>query len=221
MRYLEAGSAYVMRLMTMEHTHEIPPIASLWATTWVSENRRGLVSVREIRLYDDEAMQDPVIRATQEWAHVDRRSGLKRAPPELIAAFPLLTRDPSVELPAPATAIDGTPSEFRFKFWHIWRDALGHLNHPDYVDVCDESIYQHAHAKGLATEKLVAHAEKMLYRSSIEAGDDVLVTTRLVGTLDETRCIFRHRLTVGEKLCAESTSVRGYPEPGALSEAFL
>lgn len=221
LRYLDVGSAYVMRLMTVVHPKEIPPTAMLWAKTWVSENRRGLVSVRQIRLYDSEDMREPVTRATQEWAHIDRRVGLRRAPTELVEAFPLLDIEPSVTLPAITSELDGPPSEFRFRCWHIWRDALGHLNHPDYVDVCDEGIYEHAFKHGLATEKIEAIGEKVLYRASVEAGVDVSVSTRLAGTIDDRRCVFRHRIMVGDKLCAEATSVRGYPEPFALRDAFL
>ncbi len=220
MRYVQVGSAYVVRQMTVLHPREIAPTATLWAKTWVSENKRGLISVREIRLYDSEEMRDPVTYATQEWAHIDRTAGLKRAPRELVESFELITLDGPTVLPEPAKENDGPEFVFGFRCWHIWRDALGHLNHPDYVDACDEGIYERAHAAGLRTELIQAFGERLLYRASVNAGDDVRVYTRLAGTLDAERCTFKHRVMVGDRLCVEGTSVRGYPEPGALLAAF-
>jgi acyl-CoA thioesterase FadM len=220
-RYLEENNAYVMRKMTVAHLREVSPMSTLFAKTWVSKNRRDTINIREIRLYDAETMRDPVSIATQEWAHIDRAKGLSRAPKSLVDAFAVMDIDPSVTLPEPTKIEAGTEHLFSFKCWHIWRDALGHLNHPSYVDAFDEGIYSVAHGKKLETAGIRAHGEQITYRSSINAGDDVQVLTKRVGTIDDVTCVFEQQMRVGETLCAEATLVRSYPEAGALSHAFI
>lgn len=202
-----------MRQMTVVHQREIGPDSHFHAQTWVAENRRDTLSVREIRLFENSPAGEPAICASQQWAYVDRKEGLKRAPKELIESFPLISGGKRVALPELAHRHEGSRvHEFELPCLHIWRDAMGHLNHPDYVDLCDEGTMRGMLSAGLATEKLVSRGERVTYRSSINAGDLVRVRTTLLGTADGGGLLFDHELHVGDRLCAEAVTWRSYTD---------
>lgn len=220
-RYLDIGGGYLMRQMTVIHERELGPMTQLYGRTWVAENRRDMVSVRQIRLYDHPSATEPVLKAVQQWAYVDRKEGLKRAPAELVNSFPLLKHNEALDLPAIPVPVIGTKSHaYDFYCWHIWRDSMGHLNHPDYVDICDEGILRRLSDLGLATEHMESRGERVLYRQSINAGDTVTVETFLEGILSDEECRFRHELKVKGKLCAEAWTWRRYPGATVLANAF-
>ena len=51
-----------------------------------------------------------------------------------------LPDSPPAELPEVATPREGMPFRFEVEAWWTWMDPLDHVNHPAYVDRCDEGI---------------------------------------------------------------------------------
>lgn len=203
MRMREVRSAFVVRTMTVVHHRETSFGERLQATSWVSRWRRGMLSTREVRLVHDGA---PVASGTQEWAHVGEDAALSRAPSEMITD---LGETPSEAITLPAfVARDGRSATFSFRAWHTWMDPLGHVNHPQYVDFCDEATSDALAAVGASPLALAPVAEQVTFRVPVFAAEDVTVTTRLIGTYDDVIVLAHTIGTARDPRCAEAVTHR-------------
>lgn len=218
-RYRAANTAFLVRAMTVVHHDEATYGQQTRARTWVSRFRRGMLSTREVRLLCE---GEPVVSGTQEWVHVSADLKPKRAPEELTAAFPVHEEDASVTLPS-YDEDQGSTFEFAFRPWHTWMDPLAHVNHPAYVDWCDEAVSRRMDAAGLSPVSLQPVAEKATFRSGAEAQDEVVVQTRRVGRTAEGAVALAHRiLKGGDVVCADAITVRTLSDgdPGPLWAAL-
>ena len=226
-RYREEGTAFVVRAMTVRHHRELRYGEALTARTWVSRFARGILSERQIRIVVDGEL---AVSATQEWAHVgvelgagaDVRLVPRRGTPELLAAFPDHREAPATTLPDFAPA-DGPASRFELTCWHTWMDPLAHVNHPAYLDWCDESLARRVAAAGLSPVGLVPVAERLVFRAGAVAGDRVSVESRLAGSMPDGPLAIRHELRREDGgLLAEATTVRALAggDPDALLVAL-
>lgn len=209
MRYREEKSAFVVRSMTVRHDREAEYGEPLDALTWVSRMRREMLSTREIRVRSE---RGPVASARQEWVYVSESLETTRAPRSLLDAFPVdpgPDGDAPPELPALAAPVDAhAPHVFTFRAWWTWMDPLDHVNHPQYVDFCDEALSVAMHARGLAPRDLQPVAEELTFRSPVGAGDEVRVETIARGHAEDGAAVFAHRILVGERLCVTGTTHR-------------
>lgn len=217
-RYVAAKTMFVVRSMTVRHEREVRIGERLVGHTWPSRARRDMLFTREVRLF---ASDEPVASATQEWAYLSRElTGPIRAGRDIYDAFTIHQGFPSVELPtlAPAT---GPVHRFVFRAWHTWMDALAHVNHPAYVDFCDESTARAVAAAGLDPHRLAPVAEAVHFRAAIAADVEVTVETQLEGHAAGA-VLLAHRLLAGQLVCATAHTVRRLvDEPGtALFEAL-
>lgn len=205
-RYREIGSAFVVRTMTVRHHREPAYGEHLGGRTWISRFRRDMLSTREVRLQTDGGQ--PVASATQEWVHVDGQMKPARAPAELIDAFPPHQEDGPVALPG-WREDPGAEHRFSFRVWHMWMDPLAHVNHPAYVDFCDEGLSLVMKDAGLDPVALQPLAEKMTFRYGAVADERVTVETQRVGVTDEGYLVARHRVLKEDgTLGADGTTVR-------------
>lgn len=217
-RYRDEGVAFVMRHMTVSHEREPSYGEELVGRTWVRRLRREMFSTREVRLVDAEGAI--VSAGTQEWVHVNAELAPTRAPAALIDAFPLLESDDTVELP-PYEERQGPPFEFSFDAWFTWMDPLDHVNHPGYLDFCDEAISRRMAALHLSPLTLRPVAERITFRAGVRALDATMVRSHLAGVTELGDAVFVHRITVGETRCADAVTVRRTTEgAGPLVEAF-
>lgn len=190
-RYWQIGSAFIVRQMTMVHHREPAYGEPVTGQTWISQFRRGLLIHRQIEITGEHG---PVCSVTQEWAHVSVVDGVmkpRRAPAELVEAFvPASGRD-DVDVPEVIEA-PGPEHGFRFRCWHTWMDPLGHANHPVYVDWCDEALSVAMAELGLDPLGLSPVAERVRWRRGVQAGDEVVITTRRAGRTAAGDVVFRH-----------------------------
>ncbi len=206
-RYAVTNSMFVVRTMTVQHTRELGIGEPLIGRTWVSRARRAILFTREVRLFTADAL---VGTATQEWAYLSRDLQPQKPGPELYAAFPIVEGYPHVDLPTHAPR--ATPkrlSSFRFRTWHTWMDPFGHINHPAYVDFCDEAVCRLVAAAKLNAQNVVPVAEQVHFRAPIEEDAEVEIETTLVGTAGHA-AVFEHRVHSNETVCALATTVRAY-----------
>lgn len=216
-RYREEGNAFVVRSMCVVHHRETMYGDELVGRTWVSRFRREMLSTREVRI--DGVDGGRVVTATQEWAHVSAALVPTRAPATLTAAFPAETHDdPGAALPALAEPLalrhesgahgSGAPWRTELEIWELWADPLGHVNHPVYVDFCDEALSRMLRARGEPAAALVPIAEEVHFRGGVEPRDHVVVETEPRGWTATGDAVLHHRVTVGERLAATATTVR-------------
>jgi acyl-CoA thioesterase FadM len=219
-RYREMGSAFVVRTMTVVHHREPSYGEHLVGRTWVSRFRRDMLSTREVRLRSEAG--SPVAAATQEWVHVDAQMKPARAPAELIAAFPPHQEDGPVVLPEWEER-PGRVHRFSFRVWHMWMDPLAHVNHPAYVDFCDEGLSLISKRAGLDPVALRPVADRMTFRYGAVADEQVTVDTQRVGVTREGHLVAHHRVLKEDgTLGADGTTVRTVvgADPEALLRAF-
>jgi acyl-CoA thioesterase FadM len=222
MRYREEKNAFVVRSMTARHRLEATYGELLHATTWVSRMRREMFSTREIRV---RSARGEVASATQEWVHVSDSLEPVRGSRALLDAFPAEVGlgDASIELPPAATHLDPhVPHVHRFRAWWTWMDPLDHVNHPAYVDFCDEAVSVAAKRAGLSPLLIVPVAEHATFRSGVVADEEVTVESVARGWTADGAAVIAHRILVGERLCATATTVRrllGETGPSALAAA--
>jgi acyl-CoA thioesterase FadM len=191
--------------MTVRHHLEPRNHEALRAQTWVSTFPRGIISLREIRIACDRGR---VADATQQWVYVSADQKPTRADPELLAAYRLHEGEPTVTMPA-YEALPGPTYRFDFDVWYTWMDPLDHVNHPTYVDFCDEASSRVLANGGLVPLCLRPVAETMIFRAALVAGDRVTIETERIGVAEE-GIVLRHRLLRSDGLlCAEGTFVRG------------
>ena len=213
MRYRAEGSAFVMRTMTVDHVREALYGEALEARTWVHAFKRGVFSTREIRV-DSAEDGTPIAIATQQWVHVDASMKPARASEGLTSAFVPHEEpnDPGASLPPVTTAVDEAPlHRFAFAPWFTWMDPLDHVNHPAYVDFCDEAVARIAHRGGLRPLDLRPRAEKMTYSRGVGALEATVVETKLLGRTAGGACVCEHRIVLEDgTLCAKGTTVRDH-----------
>lgn len=204
-RYVAEGSAFVVRTMTTAHGRETAYGEALVGESWVSRVRRDMFMTREVRLF---AGEEPVLSATQEWVHVSRELKPSRAPEALLGSFPADARGESIELPPLAEPVELALGAFSFRCWETWMDPLGHVNHPQYVDFCEEAIARALVARGVDPVRVVPKAEQCTFRAAIGAGDEVTVTTNLRGFTEGGSAVFDHQLFARDALATTATTVR-------------
>ncbi|UJR78244.1 hotdog domain-containing protein [Sandaracinus amylolyticus] len=224
MRYREEKTAFVVRSMTVRHHLEATYGEPLAATTWVSRMRREMLSTREIRV---RSSRGAIASARQEWVYVSESLEMARAPRSLLDAFPVESGpddDAAPELPALAREVDAhEPHVFTFRAWWTWMDPLDHVNHPQYVDFCDEALSIAARAAGLAPRDVEPIAEELTFRSPVAAGDEVRVETTARGHTEDGAAVFATRILVGDRVCVTGTTVRrmlGETGPSRLVDAI-
>ena len=182
-RFVREHTAFVVYRMSMSHGRDVHYGEPLVARTWLSAFRRRTLCTREIRL---EAKDGLVVSATQQWAHVD---DLTRKPAQasqdLVDALPVHKGDGSVALDK-LPAASGQATTFAFTPWHTAMDPLGHVNHPDYIQWCDESVAQRLADIDIDPVNLVSVAESITYKRPVVARDKVTVLTKPIGADDDT-----------------------------------
>jgi len=205
-RYVEQGSAFMVYGMVVRHHRELSYGEPTHADTWVHDFRRGILSRREVRLVGPAG---PIADGTQRWVHVGPDLRPARAPDALVRAFELNPRpEPEVELPGWAP-LAGEERSFRFEVWHGWMDPLAHVNHPAYLDFCDESTSRALAGAGLDPVGMVPVAEAVDWKRGAVALDRLEIHTRAAGRTARGDAVLAHRIT-GEdgSLYATATTVR-------------
>lgn len=219
-RFRDAKSAFVMRSMTVVHHREADFEEALVGESWVSRVRRETFCTREVRLSSD---RGPFVSGTQEWAHLDLERGPSRMPPGMVDELGLVETNDSVSLPTHDGRGLGSTHELRFRTFHTWMDPLGHVNHPQYVDFCEEAIAQRLASVGLDPVLVAPVAESVSYRAAIVADELVTVTTRVEGRTARGAVVFSHRIgTEREPRSADAITVRRLVDGAddSLFEAF-
>lgn len=219
MRYREAGTAFVVRAMTVVHHREATYGENTFARTWVWRFRRDTISTREVRLIGDDG---PVASATQEWVHVNADLKPVRAGAELTSCFPNHDGDPSPRLPE-WEELPGATHQLRVPCWYTWMDPLDHVNHPAYVDWCDEAISRVMVEAGLSPSALQPVAEKLTFRAGLRAPEEATVESRRVGRTGAGDLVLSHRILKPDgTLCADGHTVRrlAIGDPASLVAAF-
>jgi acyl-CoA thioesterase FadM len=203
-RFVQTGTMFIVRSMTVQHLRDVRFGESLQGRTWPSRARRDMLFTREVRLFSGEEL---VIIATQEWAYLSRALEPIRAGKDVYDAFPLHAGFPSVTLPD-FERVDGAPvHHFGFTTWHLWMDPNDHVNHPAYVDYCDEGTHRVLAARHVDPQRLVPVAEEVHFRAAIAAEDEVTVETTYKGAVGDA-AVLGHRLLVKGKVAATATTVR-------------
>lgn len=218
-RYRAARVNFIVRRMTALHHREAVYGEPLQGRTWAQKIRRGMFFHRECRIV---APEGPVAAASQQWVHIGEGLTLTRADDALISAFPTHEHEPSVTFPDVTPIADGVVHAFTLRCWDTWMDPLGHVNHPVYVDWCDEGTSRALRAHGGDPVLLVPVAEELMFREGIEAGDAVRVETQLVGRTEDS-IAFHHRVLRGEDgaLAAEGRTLRRLAAPHDDATALL
>jgi acyl-CoA thioesterase FadM len=217
-RYRETRTAFVVRTMTVRHFREAEYGEPTRARTWVSRFRRDMFTTRQLRLF---AEFGPVAAATQEWVVVSAELKPIRGGKDLLDAFPIHEEDTSVEMPE-YEALEGPSSRFAFDAWFTAMDPLDHVNHPAYLDFCDEAISRHMASAGLSPVALMPIAETATFRAGLSAAEPAVVETTPVGRTAEGHLVCKHRVLRGDTVCADLTTVRSLAgaDPSSLVAAF-
>lgn len=187
----DVGSVWIVRAMTVVHRRETCFGEPLEGVSWVRRNRRGTFSTREVRLELDGVV---VAEGTQEWAHLGV-NGPCRMPDAMENDLGVLDEG-GIDLPA-FEPRSGAPFEFEFEVWETWMDPVGHVNHPHYVDFCDENVSRRMREAGLDPIALVPIAESATFRSQVVARDRARVVTTPIGVTDDGAVVFDHRIATG------------------------
>jgi len=204
-RYDATNTLFVVRSMTLLYQRELRFEDRLHGRTWPVKARRDMLFTREVRLFSGDEL---VATASQEWAYLARSLEPTRAGPDIYAAFTREEGFPSAELPAHAP-LAGLPAQrFTFHTWHLWMDPFGHINHPAYVDFCDEATSRALAKAGLPALQLSALGESVHFRAAIGANVDVTVEAQLLGEVGDDAVLLGHRILVGDKVCATAKTVR-------------
>jgi len=126
-----------------------------------------------------------------------------------------------VDLP-PFDPEEGSPLTFALRPWHTWMDPLAHVNHPAYVDWCDEAISVAMADAGLDPISLQPVAEWVKWRSGVKAPDEVEVRTRVLGSTAGGDVVCEHRISTGRDPSAIALTARRLENgrPGMLLDAL-
>jgi acyl-CoA thioesterase FadM len=214
-RYVEERTGFVVYEVCARHLREVRHGEALTAHTWIRDVRRRMLSRREVRL--DDAAGARVFAATQHWVFVSGEAlRPTRASDEMVAAFPPVeVDDPEVVLEPDPSPVLGERA-FSFEVWHTWVDPNRHVNHPTYVDFCDEAIGRIAAEAGADPQAIVPVAERIAWKAGAVGGDAVTVRTRWQGAGALARFEQEHRLADGT-LLARVTALRRHAERADLS----
>lgn len=204
-RYEATGTMFVVRSMTVAHARELRVEDRLVGRTWPVRARRDTLFTREVRLHADGGL---VAAASQEWAYLSRALTPIRAGADIYAAFTREEGFPSAELPPHEPLPPAPPRRFVFRTWHLWMDPFGHVNHPAYVDFCDEATSGALAQAGLPAQALAPLAETVHFRAAIGPGEDVAVEVQLVGAVGDDGVLLSHRVLVGDRVCATAKTAR-------------
>jgi acyl-CoA thioesterase FadM len=204
-RYERSGTMFVVRSMTVQHLRELRFEDRLVGRTWPVRARRDMLFTREVRLF---AAAELVAAASQEWAYLSRALAPTRAGSDLYGAFTREQGFPSVDLPEFASLPVTAPRRFEFDTWHVWMDPFGHINHPAYVDFCDEATSRVLARAGRPALQLSPVAESVHFRAAIGAEERVTVEVQLLGTVGADAVMLGHRLLVNDQVCATAKAVR-------------
>ncbi|MDG1484668.1 MAG: hotdog domain-containing protein [Myxococcota bacterium] len=208
-RYRTSGTGFIVAHMVVVHHRELRDGETPTATTWVRDFRRGMLSRREIRLH---CAGVPVVATSQQWVHVSAAAmAPARASAEMLAAFQPVTVDHEPVVMPAVTKGTGPSWRLEFRCWHSWMDVLSHVNHPTYVDWCDEAILQRLATLGADPTLLVPVAEEIRFRRGVLAGQDVVVESHLSGTADGD-AVCTHTITADGVIAATATTVRRLTE---------
>lgn len=192
-RYVEEGTAFVVREMTALHFREARYGESLPTRTCIAESRRGILLRRETWVGE-------VLRASVQWAHVDKDGAPTRAGAALIDAF-TVEPTPDLELPSFDPCEPEPLPRFHLQPWFTEMDPLGHTNHPRYVDWADEALCRAVAARGADPLEIVPLAETFRFRGSARAGDEVNVNLVLVGGFGDVDVYDVHITAQGILVC--------------------
>jgi len=185
----DVGSVWIVRSMTVVHHRETCFGEPLEGVSWVSRTRRGTFSTREVRL----ALGDELVASgTQEWAHLGLNGPCRM--PEAMEFDLGVLEAVGIELPG-FEERTGVSFEFDFEVWETWMDPVGHVNHPQYVDFCDENIARRMREAGLDPLALVPVAESATFRSQVIARERARVRTSVIGVTHSGAVVFDHRIS--------------------------
>lgn len=203
-RYREEGVSFIVRSMEVVHHRETLYGEPLTGRTWPSRVRRQMFFQRECRITGP---LGPVASATQHWVHVSSALELVKASDAMLAAFPEEDHGASVALPdrEPVERVEGP--ELSFECWRTWMDPLAHVNHPAYVDWCDEALSRWLERAGHDPVRLQPVAESAKYRGGVVGAERVTVTTALIARAGDA-AVFEHAVRVGDDDRAKLTTVR-------------
>ncbi len=208
-RYRRAGTAFVVRAVTVVHHREARYGESAEARTWVWRFLRDTLCTREVRV---SAGGEPLLSASQQWAHVlwdGERMRPSRAPASLREAFRDAPLEPSVELPHHQRAPSKRTHRWTLPVWHTWMDPLAHVNHPSYLAWADEALARLVAEAGLDPQRLVPVAERAVFHRALTAPGEVTVTTRRLGPVEPNAIAFEHHvLDTQGQLAARIRTVR-------------
>lgn len=209
-RYRDEGVSFIVRSMEVVHHRETLYGEPLTGHTWPSRIRRAMFFQRECRITGPGG---PVASATQHWVHVSSALDLVKASEEMLGDFLEEEHGPSVMLPdrEPVDRVEG-PS-FTFECWRNWMDPLAHVNHPAYVDWCDEALARWLASAGHDPVRLQPVAESAKYKGGVVAGETVTVATALVAQADGA-AVFEHVVRVGDERAKLTTVRRLHGEEG-------
>lgn len=208
-RYRDEGNGFVVRSMTVVHHRETFYGDALVGRSWVSRFRREMLSTRQVRI--DDAAGGPVVTATQEWAHVTASLEPVRAPKSLAEAFPAEAgpeESRTSAVPAVHTAAASSSVRTTLEVWDVWMDPLGHVNHPVYVDMCDEALARSLRARGIEPARVVPVAEEVTFRGGVGPGDVVTIESEALGWEARGAALHRHKILVGDRHAATATTAR-------------
>ena len=216
-RFIAERVGFIVSRMTVLHHRELRYGESVDGRTWLRDWRRDTISRREVRLGVD---GQPLAEATQQWVHVSLGQDVDAITPargsaELMAAFPALdTDEPMVKLPSTAMPIEGKHHVWCLDVWHTWMDPFAHVNHPVYVDWCDESTSRCLIAAGLDPQQLVPVADQIRFKRGLVGGNRVSVSTQIMGLTSDYSVVLRHRIeTESGEVAADATTVRRMRTP--------
>lgn len=204
-RYEATATMFIVRSMTVTHSREVRFEDRLVGRTWPVRARRDMLFTREVRLF---AATELVAAASQEWAYLSRALEPIRAGPDIYAAFVREEGFPSVALPSHTPIAVQPVHRSTFRTWHVWMDPFGHLNHPAYVDLCDEATSRVLAKAGQPALQLSPLAESVHFRAAIGAEEDVTVEVQLLGDVGDDAVLLGHRILIGDTVCATAKTVR-------------
>ncbi|MEL6344711.1 MAG: hotdog domain-containing protein [Myxococcota bacterium] len=209
-RYRNSGVALVLARMIVIHHQELRHYQSPRAHTWVHAFHRRTLTDRELRLHSDVGL---VASAHQRWAHVsieDEQMSIVPASDDLIGDFSVhQTAEPATRMPR-FNAAQGPKHRFGFRCWYTWLDPLNHVNHPTYLQWCDEAVMQQLAKRGIPPQQLQPIADQVQYRTPVLGDDPVEVVFDRIGEDGEggvsIRCVIRNPET--EAIYARATLMR-------------
>lgn len=204
-RYREEGVSFIVRSMVVLHHAETIYGEALTGRTWPSRFRRGMFFRRECRV---SSPRGPIASATQEWVHVSSKLELVKASDALVSAFPVEELEPSIELPAYEPIESARTHRFTLTCWHTWMDPLAHVNHPAYVDFCDEATSRAMLEAGVDPQRLSPVAEEARFTSGVVAGEEVVIHTRVIGRAADGSAVIEHKVEADGRASARVVAIR-------------